>query len=133
MRPTFVSRASAVMVVALATACSSMNTGTKADANEQACLETIEAFARAAERCGREYKRSHDAYLARDASGDCKNVVSIRDEAALRQTCLPFVQSQSCPEFLAGTIDPTCSTQLLRSANLRPSLSTTGDSRTAQR
>ena len=41
----------------LAPACSSWDTGTPpSDGAERACLDTIEAFARAAERCGSEYK-----------------------------------------------------------------------------
>ena len=81
---------------------------------EQACLDTIEAFARAAERCGAEYKTTYDELLARNANGDCKNVRTIRDEAALRKTCLPFMQTQSCKDLHDGFVDPSCAAQLQR-------------------
>lgn len=96
-------------------ACSSWDTGTDSgNAPEQACLDTIEAFARAAERCGAEYRTTYDDLLMRNANGDCKNVRSIRDEAALRKTCLPFMQTQSCTDLRNGVVDPSCAVQLQR-------------------
>jgi hypothetical protein len=97
------------------TACSSWDTGSdNGNRPEQACLDTIEAFARAAERCGAEYKTTYDALLQRNANGDCKNVRSIRDENALRKTCLPFMQTQSCKDLHDGLVDPSCAAQLQR-------------------
>jgi hypothetical protein len=97
------------------TACSSWDTGSDSGRGpEQACLDTIEAFARAEERCGGEYKTSYDALLQRNANGDCKNVRTIRDEAALRKTCLPFMQTQSCKDLHDGLVDPSCAVQLQR-------------------
>jgi hypothetical protein len=96
-------------------ACSSWDTGSPpGNGPELACLDTIEAFARAAERCGDEYALTYDALLARNANGDCKNVRSIRDEAALRTTCLPFLKTQSCVDFRNGKLDPSCAAQLQR-------------------
>jgi hypothetical protein len=96
--------------------CSSWDTGSgDVYAAERACLATVEAFARAAERCGAEYEVSYDRLLTRDANGDCKNVRSIRDEAELRQTCIPFVQTQSCDDVVDGLTDPSCARQLQRS------------------
>ncbi len=96
--------------------CSSWDTGSSSvDGAEQACVETIETFARAAERCGREYRSSYDALLRRDANGDCKNVRTIRDEPLLRNTCLPFVRTQPCDDLTEGRTDPSCARQLLRS------------------
>ena len=103
--------------------CSSWNTGSSNDdAGEKACKDTIEAFARAAERCGQDYNASHDFFLQRDANGDCKNVRSVRDEAALRKTCIPFVQSAPCADLLAGQTEPSCSKQLQRPVSFRPAL-----------
>jgi hypothetical protein len=95
--------------------CSSWDTGSNpGNGAELACLDTIEAFARAAERCGAEYRMTYDDLLARNANGDCKNVVAIRDEAALRKTCFPFMKTQSCKDLHDGLIDPSCAVQLRR-------------------
>ena len=108
--------AGALAAAPVLAACSSWNTGSdKGNGAELACLDTIEAFARANERCGAEYKLTYDVLLMSNASGDCKNVRSIRDENALRSTCIPFVKSQSCHDFTAGVLDPTCTEQLQRS------------------
>jgi hypothetical protein len=106
----------AIAVAALAlSACSSWDTGSDpGDSAEQACLEMIDTFARAAERCGAEYKPTYDELLMRNANGDCKNVRTLRDEAALRKTCLPFVRTQSCTDQHDGLIDPSCAAQLQR-------------------
>lgn len=97
-------------------ACGSYDTGiVNENAPEHACLDVIDAFARAAERCGADYATEHDRLIQRDAKGDCKNVRSIRDESALRGTCIPFVQSQPCRDFTSGKLDPSCAEQLQRS------------------
>ena len=101
-------------VVALA-GCSSWDTGSdRGNGAELSCLDTIEAFARAAERCGAEYKTTYGELLKRNANGDCKNVRTIRNESALRTTCLPFMRMQSCKDLHDGIIDPSCATQLQR-------------------
>lgn len=106
----------AVCVAVLMTAaCSSWNTGTPADREgERACLDTVEALARAAERCGLEYQRSYDRALADVAAGDCKNVTTIRDEAQLRSVCLPSLTTEDCRKVEANDHDPSCSKQLQR-------------------
>jgi hypothetical protein len=115
-----------IMVIAYvvcASACSSWDTGTAPiDGPEKACLATIETFARAAERCGQDYAIAYDLLIQKAANGDCKNVRTIRDENALRNTCLPYVETEPCNEVLAGTSDPTCSQQLERTASVRPKL-----------
>jgi hypothetical protein len=96
-------------------ACGSYDTGAPDDAQaERACLDAVDAFARAAERCGADYKTSFDTFLRRDANGDCKNVSTIRDETALRKTCIPFVRSQTCADLANGVTDPSCAAQLQR-------------------
>lgn len=104
------------------TACSSTKTGgsgTNAAAvgPEKACLDTIEALARAAERCGQSYQANYDAGLKSAAGGDCKKVIGIRDEQELRGTCLPSLSTISCPDLLAAKIDASCGKQLQRPAS----------------
>ena len=105
----------ALLAPAFALACGSYDTGSGNDsAAEQACLDVIAAFSHTAERCGSDYATAHDLYIKRDANGDCKNVRSIRDENALRSTCIPFVKSQPCTDFANGKVDETCAEQLQR-------------------
>lgn len=107
----------------IAAGCSSVDTGTSnGNDAELACLDTCEALARAGERCGLEYKRLYDMVLRDVANGDCKNVVSIRHEATLRDRCLPALRTEPCADVLAGQHDASCSTQLQRSASFMPPL-----------
>jgi hypothetical protein len=103
-----------------ASSCSSWDTGSDiGDGPRLACIDTIEAFARTAERCGADYKTSYDLFLRRDAAGDCRNVRSIRDEATLRSQCIPFVESLSCSDLGSGKSDPSCAKQLQRTTSVR--------------
>lgn len=112
-------RAAASIVLAWSAACSSWDTGTPpADGPEKVCRTTIETFARAFERCGADYQSTYDSFLIHQADGDCKNVRSIRDEAALRATCLPSVMSAPCDDLLNGKTDATCAKQLVRTASV---------------
>ena len=115
-----------VVTCGLAVACSSTKTGSGSGAPatgpEKACLDTVEGIARAAERCGQSYQANYDAGLKSAAGGDCKNVIGIRDEAALRQTCLPSLQTVPCPDLLAGKVDASCGKQLQRPASFEPEL-----------
>lgn len=82
-------------------------------------MSLCEALAHAAERCGDEYKRFYDHAVVAVAGGDCKNVISIRDEQALRDVCLPAIASESCGKILFfsdlyETYDPACDAQLQR-------------------
>ncbi|CAN5731354.1 hypothetical protein BH11MYX4_BH11MYX4_60090 [soil metagenome] len=106
----------AISVLLLTTAaCSSWDTGTPSDREgERACLDTVEALARAVERCGGEYRRAYDKALADVANGDCKNVATVRDEASLRDVCLPSLATEDCKKVEANDHDPTCSKQLQR-------------------
>lgn len=103
----------------VAAACSSTATGsggpggTNSD-SERTCLDTIEALARAAERCGGNYQTSYDTALENAAGGSCANVIQIRDETLLRGTCLPSLQTLACADFNAGRLDSSCLQQLLR-------------------
>jgi hypothetical protein len=114
---------SLVLVSLLAAACSSWNTGTSNDQSaENACLDICEALARAGERCGLEYKRVYDQMLRDVANGDCKNVSGIRDEAELRDACIPALAKEACTKVVAGEHDASCSKQLQRTASFTPSL-----------
>jgi hypothetical protein len=118
-------RGALVVLLAAFPACSSWDTGSgTGDDAEQACNATLEAYARAAERCGEDYKTAYDTLLQANAAGDCKNVRSIRDERALRETCIPFVLALSCEEQANGKTDPSCARQLQRTAGFTPSLTT---------
>lgn len=84
-------------------------------AAESACLDTADAVAKAAQRCGMDYKATYDGFVISAANGSCSNVVSVRDEAALRNVCLPSIAAESCSDLFAGTLDPSCQGQLLHS------------------
>jgi hypothetical protein len=114
-----------VVVTSSLAACSSTSSGSSTGsggANEKACLETVEALARAAERCGGNYQANYDAALKNAAAGDCKNIVSIRDESALRGTCLPGLMAITCTDLTAGNLDGSCKAQLQRPASVAPTL-----------
>lgn len=116
-------RAGLLLLVAGSAACSSWDTGSgTGNDSELACAETVEAYARAAERCGQDYKTAYDELLRENAAGDCKNVRTIRDEPSLRQRCIPFIQSLTCKELADGKADPSCSRQLQRTASFTPRL-----------
>jgi hypothetical protein len=112
-------------------ACSSKTTGTGpsggtsgaagATGNEQSCFDTIEAIARAGERCGESYQSGYDVLLKDLGGGDCKKVM-IRDEASLRSTCLPSLKSAPCADLTAGKVDASCAKQLQRPASVQPVL-----------
>jgi hypothetical protein len=59
------------------------------------------------------YQNEHDSFIINAANGDCKNIVKIRDEAGLRNTCLPSLQNISCADLKSANLDPTCKQQLL--------------------
>lgn len=114
----------------LSVACSSTTTGSGTDGGagaaatgpEKACLDTIEALARAGERCGGDYKANYDAGLQSAAGGDCKKVIGVRDEASLRGTCIPSLKTAPCADLTAGKVDASCGKQLQRTASFQPEL-----------
>lgn len=112
-----------VLASLLAASCSSWSTGPGDPRGpERACLDTCEALARAGERCGLEYKRVYDRSLRDVANGDCKNVSGIRDEALLRDACIPALATEACANVVAGQHDASCSKQLQRTASFVPAL-----------
>ena len=110
-----VARALPGLLLFATAACSSWDTGTPSGREgERACLDTVEALARASERCGFEYQRVYDQQLATVAAGDCKNVTTIRDEDKLRNVCLPSLATEDCKKVEANEHDESCSKQLQR-------------------
>lgn len=79
----------------------------------QACEDTADAVAKAAERCGGSYQANYDAFVQAAVGGNCNNTVSVRDRAALYDTCIPSFATISCADLTAGNIDATCRDQLL--------------------
>ena len=104
----------AALLVSLTAACSSTTSGkgsTSTETATQTCADTADAFAKAAQRCGSDYQASYNAFVG--SFGGCDKVVSIRDEASLRGTCLPSFSTISCADLTNAAIDATCKGQLL--------------------
>lgn len=97
---------------------SSSGTTTSADggvsAAGQACLDTADAFAAAAMRCGGDPVAEKKAFITDLANGDC-NSVSIRNEAELRSGCIPSFSTISCTDLTQQRFAPSCAEQLIRS------------------
>jgi len=73
-----------------------------------------DAVAKAAERCNLgSYQENHDAFISTAAQGDCNNIVSLRDEPSLYDKFMPSFSTMSCADLQTGTLDPTCSKQLM--------------------
>jgi hypothetical protein len=81
----------------------------------QACRDLADAVAKAGVRCNDgTYQEEYQNFLANAAGGDCNNIASVRDESALRSTCIPSFDVISCTDLGAGTFDPSCQNQLQR-------------------
>jgi hypothetical protein len=91
-------------------------TGCGGSSSAQACEDTADALASAAQRCGQDYQANYDAFVATGAGGDCANILSVRDEDGLYQECIPFLKSLSCEQLTSGnfTLPPSCVSQLMR-------------------
>lgn len=124
--------ASTLVVSVLALACSSTSSGTSGTNSTpqsgaaKACVDTADAVAKAAVRCSNgnqaAYQPNYDQFVKDAANGDCNNIVSVRDETALRNTCLPSFATVQCADLQAGNIDATCKAQLVRKASFEPKL-----------
>jgi len=80
----------------------------------QACLDTADAYAAAAMRCGGDPVAEKKSFINNLANGDC-NAVAIRDEAQLRSGCIPSFSTISCDDLTNQRFDPTCAEQIIRS------------------
>lgn len=112
-----------LIVGLLVSACSGTSTGkggSAASGSEKACGDAADAVANAAARCGQDYQKNYDAFVATGAGGSCANVTSIRDEPALRTVCIPSMATVSCPDLIAGRLDGSCKGQLVRPASWTP-------------
>ena len=72
--------------------------------SEQACLDTADALASSAQRCGLDYQVNFDVFVDVAAGGDCANITAIRDQGALYDECIPFFRSLSCEQLNDPTI-----------------------------
>lgn len=79
----------------------------------QACLDTADAFAKAAMRCGGDYAAEHAAFIKDLAGGDC-NAVTIRNVAELRNRCFPSLATISCTDLMQQRFDPSCAEQIVK-------------------
>ena len=98
-------------------ACSEDDTPSRVDsAASQACLEMADVVANAAVRaCAQPYQANYDAFIQSAAAGDCRNVKLIRDEAALRNVCWPWLDAATCAQLSnVSALPAECNSQLLR-------------------
>lgn len=114
------------MLIVLASACQqTFSNNFVADAGEagvcgegglppaaKACSDTIEAVARAKERCGSSYDAAYDTLLDGAAVGNCANITSIRDETQLCFECVPTLQTLPCTDIASDTLPQSCQQQL---------------------
>ena len=80
----------------------------------QACLDTADAFAAAAMRCGGDPVAEKKAFIRDLANGDCDSV-SIRNESELRSGCIPSFSTISCRDLTQQRFAPSCAEQIIRS------------------
>ncbi|UJR86100.1 hypothetical protein [Sandaracinus amylolyticus] len=94
-----------------------MLVGCGQSAEEAACNDTVQVFGDAIVRCGLDEGASRDD-LERQIESTvtmtqgCERVVSIRDEAELREECLPALETVACADLSAGTLPPSCRAQI---------------------
>ena len=84
------------------------------DEAAQACRDTADAVADAADRCGLDYRDYYDDFLQSSANGDCDNVFDLRDSDELYERCIPSIAEMSCDLLVSGEIDSSCDGQLVR-------------------
>ncbi len=116
-----IQRAALVLVASLSVACGSVDDegddGFDSSSAEQACLDTADALAGSAQRCGYDYQANFDAFVSSAAAGDCKNIVAVRDKSSLYAECIPYMQALTCEQVSSGNLNlpASCNDQLLRS------------------
>ena len=94
---------------------SSQSAGAGAGAGAQACKDVADAVAKAAVRCNLgTYQQNFDGFVQAGANGDCNNIVQVRDENALYDTCIPAIETMTCADLQSANLDPSCRQQLLR-------------------
>jgi hypothetical protein len=107
----------AAPLVTFAAGCgSSDDTADDVPLSEKACLDTADAIAGSAERCGFDYQANFDAFVNAVANGDCANVIAVRDATLLYGDCIPALKDLTCQQVNDPnlTLPDTCNGQLLR-------------------
>ena len=79
----------------------------------RACLDMAQAYAYVGERCGDTFEGAGTKFVNTIAGGDC-NKVSIRNEAELRNQCIPSFASLSCSDFVNNRFAPSCAGQIIQ-------------------
>lgn len=77
------------------------------------CVDTANAVATAAQRCGELFADAFQDFVNAAAGGDCKNVKNIRDVNELYTQCIPWIQRATCNDLRAGNLPDSCLGQLL--------------------
>jgi hypothetical protein len=120
MNLSIIKRAALVAAASLAVACASTDDGGDDGGDfsspEQACLDTADALAGSAQRCGYDYKANFDAFVNSAAQGDCRNIIAVRDKSSLYAECIPYMQGLTCEQVSSGNLNlpASCVDQLLR-------------------
>jgi hypothetical protein len=78
----------------------------------QACRDFADTFASKADECGEDYQTVYDDLVNSLASGDCDNIVSIRDREAFYDDCMPAIDAMMCDELSASNLPASCRNQL---------------------
>jgi hypothetical protein len=102
-------------LVMLAGGCSSSSSGNQSTVTD--CVDTASAVANAMVRCKLStYQEAKAQFVDGVAAGNCDNVESVRDEAALRATCIPSLETISCNDLSGNRLDPSCTNQFARTS-----------------
>lgn len=78
----------------------------------QACRDIADTFASRAEECGEDYDDVYDQFVGSVASGDCNNIVSIRDRDAFYDDCIPAIDEMACEDIQSADLPASCRNQL---------------------
>ncbi|MGM0557334.1 MAG: hypothetical protein ACQEVA_13200 [Myxococcota bacterium] len=78
----------------------------------QACRDFADTFASKAEECGDDYQTVYNDLVNSLASGDCDNIVSIRDRDAFYDDCMPAIDALMCDQLSAANLPDSCRNQL---------------------
>jgi hypothetical protein len=103
-----------IVAVALA-ACGDDDKRSSQSTGAQACKDVADAVANAAVRCNLgTYQQNFDGFVQAAANGNCNNIVQVRDEKALYDTCIPAIETMNCTDLQSANLDASCRSQLLR-------------------
>lgn len=102
------------VVVALALGACGNDKHSSQSAGAQACKDVADAVAKAAVRCSLgTYEAAFSSFVQGAANGDCNNIVQVRDENALYDTCIPSIETMNCLDLENANLDASCKSQLL--------------------